>query len=73
MERMKQMYVEAIEMADKMASKDPRFRPYLDFALERMELGLELNIPKLFGDGVSDLNAASIILHHRTFHGAALA
>jgi hypothetical protein len=67
MEQMKQMYVEAIEMANSLCAQDPRYRGYLDFALERMELGLELNIPKFFAEGFDDLSAVSIVVHFNTF------
>jgi hypothetical protein len=65
---MNKMYTEVIEMVDKLAAQDPRYKKFLNFALERMELGLELNIPRFFQEGFSDISAASIVLHFNTFN-----
>ncbi len=68
MEQMKQMYTEAIDLANRLSAQDVRFRTYLDFALERMEMGLEFNVERFFREGASDLASASFVLHYNTFN-----
>lgn len=69
MERMKQMYTEAIGMVKTLSEQDPRFGTFLGIALERMELGVECNIPQLFHAGFLDLDAVSAVLHFNIHKG----
>lgn len=66
---MQQMYVGAIDMAHKIGKHDSRFIGYLEDALRKMEIGVEMNVTPIFRDGFSDIAAAAMIVEYNVLRG----